>query len=65
MTSSDTHISISPAAGRASRVDCASFCEALGAADGDALDALVAVMREPGDVLSCVFAAPVAHLQCG
>ena len=50
-------------AGRADGCDCAGFGEALGVADGDVLDALVAVVREPGDVVACVFAGPDAHLQ--
>src|SRR5690625_640099 len=50
-------------AGRADRGHSPSFSEALRVAHGDVLDALVAVVREPGDVVTCVLTGPDAHLQ--
>src|SRR5699024_1761597 len=50
-------------AGRTDRGNGPSLDEALGVADGDVLDALVAVVREPGDVVAGVLAGPDPHLQ--
>src|SRR5699024_12576671 len=50
-------------AGRADRGHSPSFGEALRVAHGDVLDALVAVVREPGDVVTCVLTGPDPHLQ--
>lgn len=50
-------------AGGADRRGRAGLGKTLGVADGDVLNALVTVVREPGDGLACVIAGPDAHLE--
>ena len=50
-------------AGGADRGGRAGLSKTLGVADGDVLNALIAVVREPGDGLACVIAGPDAHLE--